>query len=216
MLEMIDVMNTTESLATDFTPEIIESHNDLGEAITGLWMAHADARNRARSTNEELRALRAKLGEHLWEMKQILVKPGRGGQWSSFLEERQIPRATADRLVARHLRSVNPDVNCVIEEFSEPTDEEVQRLFVAVWPKLRRTLRSQQSFTLFVRLLTSHFESGKVTDQDSRVGALITATVGLPCSDRDGGGESGLGVGMSLGPDQEMIRSSGGGECEAC
>ena len=81
-------------------------------------------------------------------MKQILAKPGRGGQWSSFLVERQIPRATADRLVARHLRSLDPNANCVTEDVSEPTEEEVQRLFTSVWPKLHRTLRSRQSVDL--------------------------------------------------------------------
>jgi hypothetical protein len=216
MPEVIEDNEMSNFVLPELPPTTTDSQDDLTEAITGLWSAHLRAKNTARATRDEIHAIRSKLGEQLSAMKQILAKPGRGGQWSSFLEERQIPRATADRLVARHLRSVNPDVNCVIEEFSEPSDEKVQRLFTSVWPKLRRTLRSQQSFTLFVRLLTSHFESGKVTDQDSPVGALITATVGLPCSDRDGGGESGLGVGMSLGPDQEMIRSSGGGECEAC
>jgi hypothetical protein len=167
MLEMIDITNTTELLATDFTPEKKDLRNELREAITSLWFAHSTAKKVARTTNEELHAIRAKLGEQLSTMKQILAKPGRGGQWSSFLENRGIPRATADRLVARHLRSVNPDVNCVIEDVSEPADEEVQKLFTSVWPKLRRTLRSQQSITLFVRLLTSHFESGKVTDVGS-------------------------------------------------
>jgi hypothetical protein len=175
MLEMIDITNTTELLATDFTPEKKDLRNELREAITSLWFAHSTAKKVARTTNEELHAIRAKLGEQLSTMKQILAKPGRGGQWSSFLENRGIPRATADRLVARHLRSVNPDVNCVIEDVSEPADEEVQKLFTSVWPKLRRTLRSQQSITLFVRLLTSHFESGKVTDQDHLlVNALTT------------------------------------------
>src|SRR5580704_16695664 len=158
MLEVIDAMNTdtmktTESLATDFTTET-DSQNELGEAITILWSAHLNAKNTVRATNEELRALRAKLGEQLWEMKRLLAKPGRGGQWSSFLAERQIPRATGDRLVARHLRSLDPDENCATEELSEPTDEDVQKLFVALWPKLRRTLRSEKSVDLFVSLLT--------------------------------------------------------------
>jgi len=34
----------------------------------------------------------------------------------------------------------------------------VRKLFIAVWPKLSRTLRSQQSVLLFVDLLTSHSE----------------------------------------------------------
>jgi hypothetical protein len=96
-------------------------------------------------------------------MKQILAKPGRGGQWSSFLVERQIPRATADRLVARHLRSLDPNANCATEELAEPTDDDVQKLFNAVWPKLRRTLRSRQSVDLFVSLLSAHCEHAELT-----------------------------------------------------
>src|ERR1700728_2115071 len=106
MLEVIDAtntdaMNVIESLATDFTPETMESQNELGESITSLWVEHANAKIAARATNEELRALRTKLGAQLSEMKKLLACPGRDGQWSGFLREHNIPRATADRLVAR-------------------------------------------------------------------------------------------------------------------
>jgi hypothetical protein len=181
MLEIIagmntDVLNATESCATDFTSEAMESLDELGETITSLWVAQASAQIAARATNEELRALRAKLGEQLSEMKQRLAKPGRGGQWSSFLEERQIPRATADRLVARHLRSLDPNANCVTEEVSEPTDEDVQKLFAAVWPKLQRTLRSRQSVDLFVGLITSHCEYREPAGQEIPVRMAVPAT----------------------------------------
>jgi hypothetical protein len=190
MLEVIDAtntdgMNTIESLTTDFTPETMGSQNELGEAITNLWAAHANAKIAARATNEELRALRAKLGERLSEMKQILAKPGRGGQWSSFLEERRIPRATADRLVARHQRSLNPDANCVTEDVSEPTDEDVQKLFIAVWPKLRRILRSRQSVDLFVRLLTAHCEHAELTVHEIPAVMPTAVTFDKPSSDGD-------------------------------
>ena len=101
MLEMIEVTNTNDSLATDFPPETTDPQTEIGEAITNLWSAHVNAKNTARATNEELRALRAKLGERLSEMKQILAKPGCDGQWSGFLREHNIPRASADRLVGR-------------------------------------------------------------------------------------------------------------------
>jgi hypothetical protein len=175
MLEMIDVPNTTESLATDFTPETADSQNELGETITNLWVAHANARIAARATKEELRALRAKLGEQLCRVKEVLAKPGCDGQWSGFLREHNIPRATADRLVARHLRSLIPDENCVTEEVSEPTDEDVRKLFTAVWPKLRRTLRSQQSVVLFVDLLTAHCQPSEPTVHEI---SAVTTPVG--------------------------------------
>jgi hypothetical protein len=171
--------------------------NELGETITSLWVAHANAKIASRATNQELRVLRAKLGEQLSEMKQLLAKPGRGGQWSGFLRERGIPRATADRLAARHLRSLNPDLNCVIEPISEPTEQEVEELFAAVWPKLKRTLRSRQSAELFVRLLMAHCECSEMADQESPVVTPATVIPDLPSLDVDCIVESELGAVLS-------------------
>jgi hypothetical protein len=190
MLDIIEVtnteaMNATESLATDFTPEVTDPQTEIGEAITNLWSAHLNAKNTARVTNQELRTIRAKLGERLSEMKRLLAKPGRGGQWSSFLMQRGIPRATADRLVARHQRSLNPDANLLTEPVPESTEEEVRKLFAMVWPKLRRTLRSQQSVLLFVDLLTSHCECGELTVHDIPAVMAAAATFDPPSSDGD-------------------------------
>jgi hypothetical protein len=190
MLEVIDAtntdaMNVIESVDTDFTPESMETHHELGESITSLWVEHANAKITARATNEELRVLRATLGEQLCRMKEVLAKPGCDGQWSGFLREHNIPRATADRLVGRHQRSLNPNANCATEELSEPTDEDVQKLFIAVWPKLRRTLRSRQSVECFVQLLMAHFKGGEMTDQENPAVMHAPATFDPPSSDGD-------------------------------
>jgi len=160
MLDIIDVTNAIESMPPDFPAVTAECQNEpkLGDEITSLWSAHVDAKNAARATNSELRTIRAKLGEQLHEMKQMLARPGRSGQWSSFLLERGIPRATADRLVTRHLRSISPDLNCITEEVSEPTDEEVQKVFNSLWPKLRRVLTTPESFYRFIDLLTFTYD----------------------------------------------------------
>jgi hypothetical protein len=211
MLEMIEVTNTTESLATDFTPEATDPQTEIGEAITNLWSAHLNAKNTARVTNQELRTIRAKLGEQLSEMKLILSKPGRDGQWSGFLRERNIPRATADRLVERHLRSLNPDENCATEELSEPTEEEIKKLFAAVWPKLRRTLRSRQSVDLFVRLLTAHCEHAELTVHEIPAVMPAAATFDPPSSDGDSlvaPVEPEFCSALSPGPDQGIICAS--------
>jgi hypothetical protein len=207
MLEVIDAMNAIESLATEFK-ETADPQTEIGETITNLWVAHSDAKIAARATNDELRAIRRKLGEQLSEMKQILAKPGRGGQWSSFLMERGIPRATADRLVARHQRSLNPDANRLSEPVSEPTDEEVQKLFIAVWPKLRRTLRSRQSVDLFVRLLTSHCECGELTVHEIPAVVPDAATFDPPSSDEDSSVEPEFCSAPPPGPDRAAICSS--------
>jgi len=195
MQELIDVMNTsettdTESLApeyvvTDFPPETTDSENDLSESITSLWVAHANAKIASRLTNAELRVLRTRLGEQLHEMKKMLVRPGRDGQWSAFLREHQIPRATADRLVARHLRTLNPDANLLNEPISEPTEEDVQKLFASVWPKLRRVLRSRESLILFMDLLTYQIEFSEIGSGEILVIAAPATTICPVSSDGD-------------------------------
>lgn len=210
MPEIIDVTNTTETLAIDFTPETMDSQNEqtLEEAITGLWSAHVNAKSAARATNDELRALRVKLGEQLCRMKEVLAKPGRDGQWSSFLRERGIPRATADRLVARHQRALNPDANCVTGAESQPTDEEVRRLFASMWPKLRRTLRSQQSLLLFIDLLRSHSEHGQLTIHEIPAVTPATATDDPPSQGGDSSVEPEFYDALRPGPDRATICAS--------
>jgi hypothetical protein len=94
-----------------------------------------------------------------------MYRPGRDGQWSGFLRERGIPHATADKLVLRHQRLLNSEVNCASESTSEPTDEEVRKLFNSLWPKLHRVLRTPSSFYHFVSLLTSQYEGSETTDR---------------------------------------------------
>ena len=200
MLQMIDttnsdVMNTTESLTTDFTPSETDLPTEIGETITSLWAAHANARNTAKTTNAELGRIRAVLGERLSELKKLLASPGWDGQWSGFLRKSQIPRATADRLVSRHLRSLNPEANCISEEFSEATEEEIQRLFTSVWPRLRRTLRSEKSLHLVIDLLASRYQHGEQMDQGSPAVTPPTP-IGLPSSDGNCIVESDLGLGL--------------------
>jgi hypothetical protein len=182
MLEMIDATNTIESVSADFTPETAEPQVERGDEIASLWSAHTSAKNAARATKQEICAIRAKLGEQLSEMKTMLAIPGRDGQWSGFLREHNIPRATADRLVARHERSLDPEANRPSEANSEPSENEVETLFKSILPRLRRTLRSRQSFDLFVHLLTSQFESSEAADREVLVLAASPTTTICPAS----------------------------------
>ena len=179
MLDIIDATNTIESVLPEFPAVTTESQTErqLEEEIGSLWTAHVDAEHTARATNAELRTIRAKLAEHLHAMKELLAKPGRDGQWSGFLREHEIPRATADRLVARHQAALNPNINCVSGADLEPTDEEVQKLFNSVWPKLRRVLRTRKSFLLFVDLLTSNCEFEATDGEIESVGSTTFPAV---------------------------------------
>lgn len=186
MLNMIDGSDAIDCLLPKFAATSTEPQNDLDEAITSLWSAHVTAKHAARASKDELRSIRAKLGEQLSEMKEILARPGCGGLWSSFLKERQIPRATADRLVASHLRFLSPDVNRPSEAISEPTDDDVRKLFDSLWPKLRHTLRTPQSLYRMVDLLTSQYECSELTDRGILVlkPAVSTTVLPVPESER--------------------------------
>lgn len=127
----------------------------LTAEITELWQIHNDFKTSLRQQSQSLHSLRAELGKKLAEMKQILARPGCSGKWSSWLKDHKIARSTADRLVAKHERSLNPDPNCLTGSISEPTEAEIKCLLDKVAPKLRRVLRTPQSVYRFVGLLTS-------------------------------------------------------------
>jgi len=147
-------------LAESKVPEIPEPETPsqdeaaLTDQIVQLWQEQNDCKISIRHQTQNLRALRTELGKRLAEMKEVLAKPGRSGQWSSWLKERKIPRATADRLVTNYERSLSPDGNRLIESISEPTEDEIQKLFAKIFPKLRRVLRTPQSVYRFIDLLT--------------------------------------------------------------
>jgi len=136
----------------------VHDETALTAEITELWRRHTDHAVSMRNQSQSLRSLRDELGKKLAEMKQVLARPGRNGQWSGWLKERQIPRATADRLVAKHQRSLNPDRNRLTEAISEPTEEEIQTLVDKITPKLRQVLRTPTSVYRFVELLSASFE----------------------------------------------------------
>jgi hypothetical protein len=99
-------------------------------------------------------------------MKQLLSRPGRNGQWSSWLQERGISRAAADRLVIRYQQSDNTDANRLNDAVSEPTEEEIVRLFHSMRPKLCRILGTPASLYRFIDLLTSSYGTcRRVTDE---------------------------------------------------
>lgn len=156
-------METTEQVQTVFLDTPIsgaqaespsQDESVLTDQIVQLWQVHCDYQTSIKHKTQEFRSLRAELGKQLAEMKQVLVKPGRNGQWSAFLKEHQIPRATADRLVQKYERSLHPHANCLSEQLTEPSEEEIHKLFFKVFPKLRRVLRTPQSLYRFVDLLT--------------------------------------------------------------
>jgi hypothetical protein len=162
------VCNSTSALVAQSTESAtaLEDGAWLTTEIMQYWEIHEHCQGSLREANHEAREVRRHLGGLLFRLKQVLAKLGRDGRWSSFLNEHGIPRATADRLVARHQRSLDPGANRLNEATSEPTAEQVQKVFKSVWPRLRRVLVTPRSIYQFVLALASAcnnscFEVGK-------------------------------------------------------
>jgi hypothetical protein len=168
--------------------------NQLKEEVTSLWSEHVRVSGAKKATTAELRQLRTKLAEKLYNMKQVLSRIGRGGQWRGWLGEVRIPRSTADRLVERHAESLGVSAANVPTESISP-QEEVGRLVQSLLPRLRR-LSSPTKLYQFVCVLA---EQLGLTCTTTEGGILLTrptseqktAAEAEPCFHSDGVVEDG-------------------------
>jgi hypothetical protein len=71
------------------------------------WYPFESSQSTVRKYEEELRLLGHSLGEALYFMKMRLTRPGRNGEWSEFLRQKEIPTRSADRLVGAYERSLH-------------------------------------------------------------------------------------------------------------
>jgi len=136
---MSDFGNNPCSNVGNISP-VLGTEAGLSAEIRRLWGAHQKSRVSISRGREELNVLRRQLAEKLHRMKAVLVGTGRAGGWAAFLRINSLPRATADRLVARHEASLYPAENRLTEPFLEPTEEEIRGLVRRLIPKLHRYL----------------------------------------------------------------------------
>src|ERR1017187_5533945 len=126
-----------------------EEEQRLADEIGQLWEVHAEAKTTVTKTKEELKAIRELLSERLYELKQLLARPGRCGQWSSWLKERKISRATADRLVQRYGANL-PGYESPHEAISNSPEDTAVRLAKSVWQRFRNTLATDEAVIQFI------------------------------------------------------------------
>jgi len=147
--------------------ELVSVEATLRQDIASLWSAHQDGKAIAKRTKAELKELRRNLGERLYQMKALLARTGRGGQWTSYLKAHRIPRTSADRWAHDHEESLNPgSTNCPSGAISTPTQGDVKKFFNRLLPQLRKVLTSQQAAFDFVCALVVDLPGvhGDVTD----------------------------------------------------
>jgi hypothetical protein len=129
-------------------PYVVES--SLANDVVTLWNSHAATTTNAKRTREELKTLRDNLAEKLHQLKAIYARAGRNGQWSSWLEWKHIPRATADRLVIAYERKMNPPTE-------SPEADPVDALLRSMLPRLKRVLTSSDAVDAFIGKLQAAF-----------------------------------------------------------
>jgi len=143
-----EIAEYKQELLCDSGPLAAEA--GLIKEVVSLWSAQKNHAIAARRTRDELRELRSNLAERLYRLKAVLAHTGRSGQWTSYLRNCGIPRATADRYVARHEATLRPvEEKRLTEAISTPSENDVHKLFQRLLPQMRRVLTTQEAAFIF-------------------------------------------------------------------
>jgi hypothetical protein len=146
-----DSTDASTSSVAAIQPVVLDpAEQQLAHEIVTLFNCHTEVHSAAASTKVQLKEIRMQLAERLYQMKAILARPGRAGQWSGFLSANQIPRATADRLVGRYRRSIGEPENGLSESILDPTEQEIQKLVRVVWNRVEKKLGSRKAVYQFI------------------------------------------------------------------
>jgi hypothetical protein len=140
-----------EVQADSTQPEDGAIQDRLTQEISELWSNHTLLSNNHKTTAKELRQVRASLAERLYAMKNLLSRPGRGGEWRGWLRERRIPRSSADRLCARHAETLGiEDRNVPSGAISNSPEASAEKLAKSVWQRFGKLLTTNESIVLFI------------------------------------------------------------------
>jgi hypothetical protein len=138
-------------ISPDYSKEELQDEKFLSETITELWTTRQHYSTEVKYERQCIRGLDSRLGQMFFQLKSILAKPGRNGGWSSWLAERNISRATADRLVVRFARSRGLYNRLPHEASPEPTELQIKALCANIWPRCEKTLTTPQSRYAFLQ-----------------------------------------------------------------
>jgi hypothetical protein len=125
----------------------------LTEEISSLWSEHTRLSADRKVTSKELRLLRARLAQTLHQMKALLARPGRGGEWRGWLRQQGIPRSSADRLVARYAETLGTNKGEELHNgaIPESPEDSAEKLATAVWSSsLKKVLVTGESVFQFL------------------------------------------------------------------
>ena len=152
-------------------PAIIEDadageESRLTEEIIGLWSQHLELSGTRKATAKELRLIRNRLAERLYQVKTLLARPGRNGQWRSWLKQRGIVRSTADRLCQRYAESLGIEGEIASPAATSGAEDTVEQLVQTLLPRLKRTLPDIPSVFCFLASVGEAFGLKTETTED--------------------------------------------------
>ncbi len=138
----------------------------LTEEIIGLWSQHLELSGTRKATAKELRLIRNRLAERLYQVKTLLARPGRNGQWRSWLKQRGIVRSTADRLCQRYSESLGTTGEIAAPAAINGAEDTVEQLVQTLLPRLRPKLPNTQSVFKFIAAVGEAFGLKSETTDD--------------------------------------------------
>jgi hypothetical protein len=171
---------TVEAPPVSAQPDDAVIETQLAHEISTLWSDHVRLSADRKVTSKELRLLRARLAQRLCEMKTLLARPGRGGEWRGWLRQHGIPRSSADRLVARYAETLCTDTGEELPTgaIPEPAMPTAEKLAAAVWSSsLRKVLVTGESVFQF---LASIAQISGIPHEQRDEGLMIFNPVPVP------------------------------------
>jgi len=141
--------------------------------IVQLWNIHSYYQQ-SRQELKKAAPVRRQLAEQLFKLKTLLARPGCSGRWSAFLRENGIARATGDRLVTCHERSLHP-ANCISDPI-QSIEAQVEKLFRAVWPRIHKVLTNREALDLFIARLVSSYQQSEAERSQAQTPAAFLSS----------------------------------------
>lgn len=153
-MEMETVIPNAE-IETDLPDPAIRQDSPEAEAtltaeIKRLWSDHNQAQATGKKSKEELRVIRLELGRRLLDVRTLVSRPGRSGGFSAYVKAHSIPRATANELIARYKRTLEPQGNCLNEPITETPMLTAEKLAQSVWHRCRKILTTSEAVVQFL------------------------------------------------------------------
>ena len=137
----------------------------LSSEVETLWRNERRHNGLAEKRSEKLASLRLELGAKLAKLKALLCRQGRKGKWKAFLEEKAIPRATADIYVKKFERSSRePHTSVPPVRPQPPNDKAIKAKAIkaakTLGPFLQTSMLIEPYLSELKAALLATFESG--------------------------------------------------------